>query len=90
MADTKSYRYKKILITKRLFSLQELAYSLVNFKQHPYLVRLKQESEELNELLSLTSEEILIRWFNYLLNESKASGKISNFSSDLMVNELHI
>jgi len=42
----------------------------VDLKHNPFLVRLKKENEELEDLLKLSKEELLLRWFNYHLANS--------------------
>ncbi|EGR31973.1 hypothetical protein IMG5_098970 [Ichthyophthirius multifiliis] len=43
----------------------------LDLKLHPYLIRLKKEDEEAAELLRLSKEELLTRWFNYHLSNAK-------------------
>ena len=42
----------------------------VNLQSHPELIRLLKPGESLQSLLSLKSETILLRWFNYHLQRS--------------------
>lgn len=39
----------------------------IDLKNHPYLIRLKKDDEELEDLLKLPKDELLKRWFNYHL-----------------------
>lgn len=39
----------------------------IDLKNHPYLIRLKKDDEEVGDLLKLPKEELLIRWVNYHL-----------------------
>ena len=55
----------------------------INLKEHPELVRLLNDGEELSDLLKLSPEQILIRWVNYHLKEAKSDRRIANFSSDI-------
>ncbi|KAL4508359.1 hypothetical protein ABPG72_003663 [Tetrahymena utriculariae] len=55
----------------------------IDLKNHPYLIRLKKEEEEISDLLKLPKEELLIRWFNYHLENAKHPTKINNFSKDV-------
>ena len=57
--------------------------SKIDLKNHPFLIRLKREDEELADLLKLSKEELLIRWFNYHLDNAKHTKKIRNFGADL-------
>jgi plastin-1 len=55
----------------------------INLKEHPELVRLLNDGEELSDLLKLSPEQILIRWVNYHLKEAKSDRRIGNFTSDI-------
>ena len=57
--------------------------SNINLKNHPYLIRLKKEDEELADLLKLPPEELLLRWFNYHLKNAGHNRTVANFSGDL-------
>jgi len=46
-------------------------------------VRLVQEDETIEEILRLPPEEILLRWFNYQLQEAGHVRRVANFSSDI-------
>ena len=39
----------------------------INLKNHPELVRLLEDNEDLSDLLKLPPEQLLLRWFNYHL-----------------------
>ncbi|MCQ2817691.1 MAG: hypothetical protein MJ252_23465 [archaeon] len=43
--------------------------------------------EELSEFLKLSPEQILLRWFNYHLNNANYPKKITNFSGDVTDSE---
>ena len=62
--------------------------SMINLKNHPYLVRLKKEDEELSDLLALPPEDLLLRWFNYHLKNAGHKRRVENFSGDLKVIDL--
>lgn len=49
----------------------------------PGLVRLVQDDETIEDLLRLPPEAILLRWFNYQLQEAGHVRRVSNFSSDI-------
>ena len=55
----------------------------VNLTSYPELIRLMQKGETLETLLSLSPEQILVRWFNYHLAKSACGKSIANFSTDL-------
>lgn len=44
---------------------------MVNIKDHPDIIVLKKEDEELEDFLKLSSEELLLRWFNYHLAKAE-------------------
>jgi len=39
----------------------------IDLKNHPDLIVLKKDEEELEDLFKLNKEELLVRWFNYHL-----------------------
>lgn len=55
----------------------------INLKNHPELIRLLEEGEELADLLHLPPDQLLLRWFNYHLRNAGYSKKVTNFSSDI-------
>ena len=46
-------------------------------------MRLLEEDETIEQLLRLPPESILLRWFNYQLQEAGHVGRVANFSSDI-------
>lgn len=54
-------------------------------KDHPYLLRLKKNEEEIGDLLKLSPEDMLLRWFNYHLKKAGNDAGIKNFGADLSV-----
>jgi len=63
--------------------------SAINLKNHPYLVRLLENGETLEDLLKLSPEQILIRWVNYHLKAAGSNRKINNFSGDIKDSEVY-
>lgn len=57
----------------------------LNLKNHPYLLRLKKPEEEIGELLRLSPEDFLKRWFNHHLKNAGNEKGIENFGVDLAV-----
>lgn len=55
----------------------------IDLKNHPELIRLLEDGEELADLLRLPPEQILLRWFNYHLKAAGWPKRIANFSSDV-------
>lgn len=63
--------------------------SKINLKANPFLIRLLQEGETLEDLLKLPPEELLKRWFNYHLAAAGVSRRVTNFGNDLRDSELY-
>eukprot|EP00761_Pharyngomonas_kirbyi_P011416 gb/GECH01011441.1/.p1 GENE.gb/GECH01011441.1/~~gb/GECH01011441.1/.p1 ORF type:complete len:610 (+),score=136.96 gb/GECH01011441.1/:1-1830(+) len=61
--------------------------SAIDLKNHPELVRLLEEGEELSDLLKLPPEVLLLRWFNYHLKEAGHNRRVKNFSGDIKDSE---
>ena len=55
----------------------------IDLKHCPELVLLLEDGEELEDLLKLSAEDILLRWFNYHLIASGSDKRVKNFGSDL-------
>ena len=51
----------------------------------PGLARLLMEGETLNDLMALSPEDILLRWFNYHLKEAGHHRRVTNFNEDIKV-----
>ena len=61
----------------------------INLKNHPELVRLLEDGEDLSDLLKLPPEQLLLRWFNYHLKNAGHAKRINNFSSDVKDGEAY-
>ncbi|RXW16471.1 hypothetical protein EST38_g9383 [Candolleomyces aberdarensis] len=55
----------------------------VDIKLHPELYRLCEEDETIEDLLRLTPDQILLRWFNYHLKQAGWQRRVNNFSRDV-------
>ncbi|KAG6370228.1 calponin homology domain-containing protein [Boletus reticuloceps] len=55
----------------------------VDIKLHPELYRLCKEGETVDELLRLTPDQILLRWFNYHLKAAGWKRRVNNFGRDV-------
>ncbi|KAG2003234.1 actin cross-linking, variant 2 [Coprinopsis cinerea AmutBmut pab1-1] len=55
----------------------------VDLKHHPELYRLCEEDETVEDLLKLTPDQILLRWFNYHLKAAGHKRRVNNFSRDV-------
>jgi len=61
----------------------------INLKDNPNLLRLLLPGETLEEFLKLPPERILLRWFNYHLEQAGAAKRIENFGKDLADSEAY-
>lgn len=61
----------------------------INLKNHPELVRLLAEGEELADLLKLPPDQLLLRWFNYHLKRAGHPKTITNFGMDVKDSEAY-
>jgi len=61
----------------------------INLKNHPYLIRLLEPGETLEDLLKLSPEQILLRWVNYHLKNAGSNKRIKNFSGDIKDSEAY-
>ena len=59
----------------------------INLKNFPELVRLLNPGEQLSDLLKLSPEQLLLRWFNYHLKQAGYDKPITNFSKDITDSE---
>ncbi|MCQ2820597.1 MAG: EF-hand domain-containing protein [archaeon] len=59
----------------------------ITLKNYPQLVRLLEPGEELADLLKLSPENILLRWFNFHLKNANYPKKITNFNNDVKDSE---
>ena len=59
----------------------------IQLKHHPELIRLLNPGEQLSDLLKLSPEQLLLRWFNYHLKQAGYDKPIKNFSGDVKDSE---
>ena len=59
----------------------------IQLKMHPELIRLLNPGETLADLLKLSPEQLLLRWFNYHLKAANYPKPITNFSVDVKDSE---
>ncbi|KAK4278386.1 hypothetical protein QN277_016239 [Acacia crassicarpa] len=55
----------------------------LNLKKTPQLVELVEDSQEVEELLSLPPEKVLLKWMNFHLQRGGYDKTVKNFSSDV-------
>lgn len=55
----------------------------IDLKNHPELIRLLEDGEELSDLLKLPPEQLLLRWFNYHLKNANHNRRVANFGGDV-------
>jgi plastin-1 len=63
--------------------------SHISLKEHPEMVVLLEEGEELASFIKLPPEQILLRWVNYHLKNAGSSRKMTNFGSDVTDSEIY-
>lgn len=61
----------------------------ISLKNHPELIRLLEEGETLEDLMKLTPEQLLLRWFNYHLKRAGHPKRVKNFSGDVKDSEAY-
>jgi len=61
----------------------------ITLANHPELFRLLEPGEEIGDLLKLSPEQILLRWFNYHLKKSGSDKRVKNFSGDIKDSEAY-
>jgi len=61
----------------------------ISLSNHPELFRLLEEGEQISDLLKLSPEQILLRWFNYHLKRSGNPKRVKNFTSDIKDSEAY-
>jgi plastin-1 len=71
----------------QIVKIQLLA--MINLKNHPEIVRLLEEDEELSDLLKMPADHILLRWFNYHLKNSGSERRVKNFGKDVQDGECY-
>jgi len=64
--------------------------SYINAARMPFLNALLRQGETMEELLSLSSNQLLLRWFNYQLQQAGVGKRVNNLSSDVFDSEGYI
>jgi plastin-1 len=57
----------------------------ISLKDNPNLARLLEEGEDIRDLLKLSPEELLLRWFNYHLKNAGTDRRVANLGPDIKV-----
>ena len=55
----------------------------IGIKKFPELANILNKNEQISELLKLSPEKILLKWFNFHLKENKYEKQINNFLGDI-------
>jgi len=61
----------------------------ITLANHPELFRLLEPGEEIGDLLKLSPEQILLRWFNYHLKQANHPRRVKNFGGDIKDSECY-
>lgn len=64
-------------------------FAKISLQNCPGLARLLKEGEDLSDLMKLSPEEILLRWFNYQLEQAGSRRRVNNFGKDIMDSECY-
>ena len=62
----------------------------INLKECPHLFRLKNENEDVSDLIKLPPEQLLLRWLNFHLKNAGSERKAGNFGKDLSDGEIYL
>ena len=68
--------------------LQIGLFAKISLSANPNIAALLREGETLSDLMSLSPEELLLRWVNYHLEKAGSNRRIKNFSGDIKVSTL--
>ncbi|KAF5746267.1 fimbrin-2 [Tripterygium wilfordii] len=80
-------RHLVLGVISQIIKIQLLAD--LNLKKTPQLVELVDNSEDVEELMSLPPEKILLRWMNFQLKKTGYKKVVTNFSSDVKDGEAY-
>lgn len=61
----------------------------INLNETPELIRLLREDETLEDLLALPAEQLLLRWFNFHLEQAGFHRRVKNFGRDICDSECY-
>ncbi|GAB2285216.1 Fimbrin-5 [Dionaea muscipula] len=61
----------------------------LNLKKTPQLVELVEDSQEVEELMSLAPEKVLLKWMNFHLKKAGYGKQVTNFTTDLKDGEAY-
>lgn len=64
-------------------------FARINLSNVPGLARLLEGDETLEDLMALPVEQILLRWFNYHLNNAGSPRRVANFGKDIKDSECY-
>jgi plastin-1 len=79
---------KYVLVLGLLWQIiKKIVLKEVNLNNHPQLIRLLKDGEQIGDLLKLNPEDLLLRWFNYHLENAGYDKKVKNFGPDIKDSE---
>jgi plastin-1 len=62
----------------------------INLKEHPELINILDKNEKISDLVKLSTEQILLKWFNYHIKNAGNTKPIQNFTEDIKDSEKYI
>jgi plastin-1 len=87
LSNGDNYPHLVLGIVWQLVKIQLL--NQIDLKNHPELIRLLEPGEDLADLLRLSPEQLLLRWFNYHLKNSGHPRRVGNFSGHVSDSECY-
>ena len=80
-----SLTFVTLTLISAYITIQIGLFANITLTNVPGLARLLREGETLNDLMALSPEDILLRWFNYHLEQAGHHRRVKNFSDDIKV-----
>lgn len=78
------FERREHIILGFIWQLMRLKFvSKLNVKEMPTLLALKESNEKESDFAKASPEQLLLRWFNFHLENSEYTNRVTNFSSDL-------
>eukprot|EP01083_Nonionella_stella_P000442 1261_1 len=85
LQEGKNYPHLVLGLVWQLVKIQLL--NSINLRNFPELARLLEDGETLEDLMKMTPDKLLLRWFNYHLRAAGHPRRVNNFGSDIKDSE---